>query len=65
MQDFIKHFVRTPGGEWLCVEPAELQTAQGRIQVIRGARFKRGTLFMGLELARMLDEQAETDPLRP
>lgn len=61
MQDFIKHFVRTPGGEWLCIEPAELLTPQGRVQVAAGTRFKRGTLFMGLELARMLDEQAEKD----
>lgn len=64
MQDFIRHFVRAPGGEWLCVEQAELNTPQGRIQVAAGTMLKRGTLFMGLELARMLDEQAERDGYR-
>lgn len=63
MQKFIKHFVRTPDG--LCIEPAELQAPQGRIQVAAGTRIKRGTLFMGLELARMLDEQTEKDRHRP
>jgi hypothetical protein len=61
MQDFMKHFVRTPAGEWVCVTPAELQTPQGRIQVASGTRFTRGTIFMGLELARLLDEQEEKD----
>ena len=61
MQDFIKHFVRTPAGEWVCVAPAEIQTPEGRVQVASGTRFKRGTLFMGVEIARLLDEQAEND----
>jgi hypothetical protein len=64
MQDFIKHFVRTPAGEWVCTSPAELQTPQGRIQVASGTRFTRGTTFMGLEIARLLDEQAEQDRLK-
>jgi hypothetical protein len=61
MQDVIKHFARAPTGEWVCVAPVELQTPGGRIQVATGTRFTRGTLFMGLELARMLDEQEEKD----
>jgi hypothetical protein len=65
MHDFIKNFVRTPDGGWLCVELAELKTPQGRIQVAPGTRFERGTIFMGVELARMLDEQAEKDGHRP
>jgi len=65
MQTFIKHFVRTPDGKWLCIEPAELQTPQGRIQVAAGTTLRRGALFMGLELAKMLDEQAEKDGHRP
>ena len=64
MQDFIKHFVRTPAGEWLCVSPAELNTPDGRIQVASGTRFTRGTTFMGLEIARMLDEQEAKDPAK-
>jgi hypothetical protein len=63
-QPLMKHFVRTPDGDWLCTMPAELQTAQGRIQVTTGTRISRGKLFMGLELARILDEQAEKGALR-
>jgi hypothetical protein len=61
MQDVIKHFERTPAGEWVCVAPVELQTPDGRVQVATGTRFKRGMLFMGIELARILDEQEEKD----
>ncbi len=61
MQDFIKHFVRTPAGEWVCVAPVELQTPSGRVQVASGTRFTRDSTFMGVEIARMLDEQEEKD----
>jgi hypothetical protein len=61
MQDFIKHFVRTPAGEWVCVAPVELQTPSGRVQVASGTRFTRESLFMGLEIARLLDEEEEKD----
>jgi hypothetical protein len=61
MQEFIKHFVRTPAGEWVCMSPVELKTPQGRIQVATGTRFTRGTTFMGVEIARLLDEQEEKD----
>ena len=59
MQDVIKHFARTPAGEWVCVATVELQTPDGRVQVTTGTRFRRGMLFMGLEIARMLDEQED------
>jgi hypothetical protein len=61
MQDFIKHFTRAPTGEWVCVSPAELNTPQGRVQVASGTRFTLGTTFMGVEIARLLDDQAEKD----
>lgn len=61
MQEFIKHFVRTPAGEWVCVSPAELHTPQGRVQVASGTRIRPGMMFMGLEIARMLDEQEARD----
>ena len=61
MQDFIKHFVRTSAGEWMCVTPVELQTPQGRVQVASGTCFTHGKVFMGLEIARMLDEQEQKD----
>ena len=65
MQEIIKHFVRSPGGEWLCTSTVEFQSEKGRVQVVAGMRFKRGTVFMGLEIARLLDEQEEkTRPRR-
>ena len=54
---FITKFVRESDGVWLCVEAAELDLPGGRIQVAVGTRFTRGTRFMGVELARLLEEQ--------
>jgi hypothetical protein len=53
---FIKHFVREGDGMWRCVAPAELQVDVGRIQVAPGTIFTRGTMFMGVDLASMLEE---------
>ncbi|HKQ22974.1 MAG TPA: hypothetical protein VJT81_00850 [Burkholderiales bacterium] len=61
MQNFITHFKKEPSGAWTCVEPAELLLPGGRIQVTPGSRFLRGTTFMGIDLAALLDEQHEKD----
>jgi hypothetical protein len=39
------------------VEPATLETSQGRVQVTPGTRLTVGRRFMNLDLARMLDEE--------
>jgi hypothetical protein len=58
MQNFIQNFVREKAGAWACTEPAELVLPGGRrIQVAPGTRFTLGTTFMGIDLARMLDEE--------
>ena len=57
METFIKSFVREGDGCWRCVTPAELQVPVGRIQVAPGTTFTRGTQFMGLDLAALLEEQ--------
>jgi hypothetical protein len=59
VKNFIKHFVREGRGVWTCIEAAELDLPEGRIQVTPGSRFVRGTLFMNVELARLLEEQYE------
>ena len=41
----------------MCIAPAELQLPQGRIQITPGSTFTRGTKFMNVELAALLDEQ--------
>ena len=56
MEQFIKHFVRSAPGVWTCVSPASLELPGGRIQVTAGSTFTLGTKFMGVELARLLEE---------
>jgi hypothetical protein len=57
MQEFIKHFRRDAFGAWLCIEPATLDLPTGRIQVTPGSKFTRGTTFMNVDLAELLEEQ--------
>ena len=57
MRDFIKHFRRDRDGVWTCVSPADLETVQGRVRVIPGTSFPPGTLFMGIDLVGMLDDE--------
>ena len=56
MKEFIKHFVREAEGFWICVKPATLTLPQGRVQVAPGTRFTRGSTFMNVELAKLLDD---------
>jgi hypothetical protein len=56
MQEFARRFVREHNGAWLCVEAAELTLPSGRIQVAIGTRFTTGTRFMGVDVARLLEE---------
>lgn len=57
MHEFIKKFVREGEGVWLCISAAELQLPGGRIQIAVGTRFTRGTRYMGVDLAQLLDDQ--------
>jgi hypothetical protein len=57
MKDLFKHFVRDEHGVWTCTMPAELQSPVGRVQTAEGARFEAGSLFMGVDVAKWLDEQ--------
>ena len=49
---------------WVCLQPAELQLPQGRVQVTPGTRFTLGTKFMNVEIAALLDEQYDKDSER-
>ena len=64
MENFIKRFIRISDGIWECVSFAELAGPNGRIQVTRGTRFTRGTNFMGIDLAELLDRQREKENRR-
>jgi hypothetical protein len=58
MKKFSKAFHRNLDGSWTCVAPATLEGPNGRVQVTPGSTFTRGTMFMGVDLARWLDELA-------
>ena len=57
MHNFLKYFVRDWTGAWTCIAPVTFDGPQGRIQVTAGSRFAPGTIFMGVDLAKWLDEQ--------
>jgi hypothetical protein len=54
----LKAFRRGPDGTWICVDPTTFEGPGGRIQVTPGSAFAQGTIFMGVDLAKWLDEQA-------
>jgi hypothetical protein len=61
VQEFIKCFERDEFGAWRCIKPADIQLPSGRLQVTPGSVFTRGTRFMNVDLATLLDEQADKD----
>ncbi len=57
MQRFRANFVREGEGVWRCATPTTLLLPNGhKIEVAPGTVLTRGTAFMGVELARLLDE---------
>jgi hypothetical protein len=64
MEKFIRSFIRDGAGAWRCVAPADLDLPSGRIQVTPGSVFTKGTRFMNVDLANLLDEQYEKDKNR-
>ena len=57
MDKFIRNFQRDAAGTWRCISAATLDLPTGRIQVTPGSVFARGTTFMGIDLAQMLEGQ--------
>jgi len=60
VQNFVRSFVREQDGSWICVQAATLELPAGRIQVAVGTRFTPGTRFMGVDLARLLEDGGPT-----
>ena len=54
---FIRHFVRERPGCWKCHRDGEVTLPEGRVQVVAGSVFIRGTRFMNVDLAALLEEQ--------
>ena len=57
MKTFITHFARQPDGTWICTSPGEFQGPSGPIHVAAGSRFAPGTACMGVDLAKLLEEE--------
>ena len=60
MKDLRQDFVKEHDGAWVCVKATELALPSGRIQVAAGTRFTPGTRFMGVDVARLLEEGEAT-----
>lgn len=58
----LSSFRREADGAWTCIEPVEFMLCARRIQVAPGTRFTRGTTFMGVDVAEMLDAARERRP---
>ena len=59
----VRGFRRNADGSWECVAPCTLEGPNGRIQVAEGRRFWPGTLYMGVDIAKWLDAEAERQGL--
>jgi hypothetical protein len=59
----IKDFRRHADGSWECVAASTLNGPMGRIQVNQGLRVWPGMRFMGVDLAKWLDAEVDTDGL--
>ena len=57
MKDFIKHSSRGRDGSWTCIVHAEIRHTTGRIQVAEGARFTLGTIFMAVDIVKLLEQE--------
>jgi len=54
---FIKNFTRQGEGVWMCVRRAEYASKQGRIEFVPGTTFSPGQLYMGIDVAEMLEAE--------
>jgi hypothetical protein len=48
-------FQRNADGSWTCVAPVTLDGPNGRIQITPGSTFARGMIFMGVDIAALLE----------
>lgn len=51
-------FIRHADGSWEPRQPVEITGPMGSIQLNPGVRFTRGVQFMGLDIAKLCDEDA-------
>jgi len=56
---FLNRFHRQSNGEWACTKPIKVNGPSGPVLIDEGTSFSPGALFMGLDLAKELDQMAE------
>jgi hypothetical protein len=53
----LKEFEKKPDGSWVCVQNSDITMKTGRIiRVPPGTVFKKGTKFVGVDMAEALDK---------
>ena len=57
-EEFLKRFQRQPDGAWACVKALKIAGPNEPVTIGQGTRFGPGALFMGLDLAKELDQMA-------
>lgn len=63
MRKFSVHFEREREGVFRCLSPATFLLPNGhKIEVAPGTVLSRGTSFMGVDLAEMLEEHHQRQP---
>lgn len=63
--EFLNRFQRSPNGIWACKKPINVNGPNGLVIIGQGARFGPGTWFLGLDLAKELDQMAAKHGLAP
>jgi hypothetical protein len=61
---FLDRFQRHPNGAWACTKPINVNSPSGPVVIHEGATFVPGALFLGLDLAKELDQMAAKHRLR-
>jgi hypothetical protein len=56
--DFLNRFQRQANGVWVCTKPIKIDGPSGLVIIGQGTSFSPGILFMGLDLAKELDQMA-------
>lgn len=50
-------FKKNPDGTWTCIQQIAIKTPTGEVKIGPGTTFRKGVLFMGIDLAKLLDEK--------
>lgn len=59
MDDLLSAFERQSDGSWRCCASSALHTHSGLVRFTPGAEFRAGFVFMGIDVARMLNDYAQ------